>query len=298
MFSVIAQTAFLERLFGWLWQEYRARVEYARTYEDILKSRGGNFQNDHLAFRTFAAQERWSGIAAISRPFEALGYRPAAAYDFPDKHLTSIHFAPPSDNLPKLFISELRVWELSPKARRIVLASTAKSAPGLTDAELADLSALSKIAARRREKLLRRWAAQFARRWPAPKAADAVALERESQFGAWTLLHGHTVNHFTAAVHAHDVGELDDIDKTIAALKAAGVPMKPEIEGEPGSRLRQSSTQAVVIPVEMRSGARVVLKPWTYAYFEIAERPLIDGRRFEGFLGGQATNLFEMTRRS
>ena len=32
-------------------------------------------------------------IAAVSRPFEALGYRPAAAYDFPDKHLTSLHFA-------------------------------------------------------------------------------------------------------------------------------------------------------------------------------------------------------------
>ena len=65
-----------------------------------------------------------------------------------------------------------------------------------------------------------------------------------------------------------------------------------------GSKLRQSSTQAVVIPVEMRAGSRVVKKPWTYAYFEIAERPLIDGKRYEGFLGGQATNLFEMTRRS
>jgi hypothetical protein len=295
---VIAQTAFLERLLSWLWQEYRGRVDYARAYEDILKSRGGNFRNDHLAFRTFATQERWSGIAALSRPFEALGYRPAGSYDFPDKHLTSIHFAPPSESLPKLFISELRVWELSPKARKIVLASTAKTAPGLTDAELADLSALPKLGGAKRDKLLRRWAAQFGRRWPAPKAADAAALERESQFGAWTLLHGHTVNHFTAAVHAHAVPELDDIDKTIAALKSAGVPMKPEVEGDPGSRLRQSSTLAVVIPVEMRVGSRVVRKPWTYAYFELAERPLIDGRRFEGFLGGQATNLFEMTRRS
>ena len=295
---MIAQTAFLERLFGGLWHEYRGRVDYAKTYEDILKSRGGNFQNDHVAFRTFATQAGASGIAAISRPFEALGYRPAGTYDFPDKHLTSIHFAPPSDSLPRLFISELRVWELSPKARRIVLASTTKTAPGLSDEELAGLAELSKLGAAKREKLLRRWAAQFARRWPAPKEADAKTLERESQFGAWTLLHGHTVNHFTAAVHAHAVDELDDIDKTIAALKAAGVPMKPEIEGDAGSRLRQSSTLAVVIPVEMRAGARLVKRPWTYAYFEIAERPLIDGRRFEGFLGGQATNLFEMTRRS
>jgi hypothetical protein len=295
---VIAQQAFLDHLFSWLWQEYRDRVDYARAYEDILKSCGGNFQNDHLAFRTFAAQDRWSGIAAISRPFEALGYRAAATYDFPDKNLTSIHFAPPVESLPKLFISELRTWDLSPRARKIVSAATKKAAPGLTDAELGDLAGLPKLSGKKRSALLRRWAAQFARPWPAPTSADALALEKESQFGAWVLLHGHTVNHFTAAVHAHGSPSLDDIDKTIAALKAAGVPMKPEIEGEPGSRLRQSSTQAVVIPVEMRSGARVVKKPWTYAYFEIAERPLVDGRRFEGFLGGQATNLFEMTRRS
>lgn len=286
------QTAFLELLFARLWREYRDRVSYARVYENLLKSRGGTFRNDHVAFRTFAAQSRWSGIAAVSRPFEALGYRAAGAYDFPDKKLSSIHFAPPSPDLPKLFVSELRVWELSSKARKIILRSTSKSKPGLTDAELADLSGP------RRNKLLARWVTQFARPWPAPRAADAAALEKESQFGAWTLLHGHTVNHFTAAVHAHALDELDDIEKTVAALKTEGVPMKPEIEGAPGSRLRQSSTLAVVVPVEMRSGSRIVKKPWTYAYFELAERPLIDDRRFEGFLGGQATNLFEMTRRS
>lgn len=295
---MIAQTAFLERLFDVLWAEYRSRVDYARQYEDLLKGCGGDFRNDHLAFRTFAVQDKWSGIAAISRPFEALGYRAAATYEFPDKGLTSIHFAPPSEGLPKLFISELRVWELSPKARRIVAASTSKAAPGLTDAELAALSDLPKQPAKTREKLLRRWAAQFGRRWPAPTKRDAETLEKESQFGAWVLLHGHSVNHFTAAVHSHATAEFDDIDKTVAALKAAGVPMKPEVEGEKGSKLRQSSTQAVVIPVEMKVGSRVVMRPWTYAYFELAERPLIDGKRYEGFLGGQATNLFEMTRRS
>lgn len=294
---IIAHTAFLEKLFDCLWQEYRERVSYARVYEDLLLARGGTFRNDHVAFRTFAAQSRWTGIAALSRPFEALGYRAAGAYDFPDKSLTSVHFTPPSENLPKLFVSELRTWELSPRARRIVLKATARSAPRLSDADLAGLSDLPKLGAKQRERLLRRWASQFARPWPAPSPADAAALERESQFAAWTLLHGHSVNHFTAAVHAQGVDALADIELTAAALKAAGVPMKPEIEGERGSRLRQTSTRAVVIPVEMRAGSRVVERPWTYAYFELAERPLIDGRRFEGFLGSQASSLFEMTRR-
>jgi hypothetical protein len=285
-------------LFDALWRGYRERVSYARAYEDVLKARGGTFRNDHLAFRTFAAQAPWSGLAAVARPFEALGYAAAGTYRFPDKKLSSVHLAPPAPGLPKVFVSELRTWELSPRARRIALAAAAKARRTLDDADLASLHGVASLTAGRRAALLDRLLSHFGRPWPVPAKSDVVALERETQFGAWTLLHGNSVNHFTASVDAHGVESLDDIEKTVAALKAAGVPMKTEIEGARGSRLRQSSTQAVVIPTRMRVGGRAADVPWTYAYFELAERPLIDGARFEGFLGGQATNLFEMTRRA
>jgi hypothetical protein len=80
--------------------------------------------------------------------------------------------------------------------------------------------------------------------------------------------------------------------------------MKPEIEGKLGSKLRQSSTEAVVEDVPVMDGERKTTMRWPYAYMEIAERPLSrnpeTGRdeRFEGFLGAQAANLFEMTRPS
>ncbi|MFI5360879.1 MAG: DUF1338 domain-containing protein [Elusimicrobiota bacterium] len=292
-----ARESLLEELFDALWRRYRARVSYARAYEDVLKAHGGTFRNDHVAFRTIAAQRPWSGLAAIARPFEALGYSAAAAYRFPDKNLSSIHLAPPSPRLPKVFVSELRAWELPPRARRIALSGPARARTFLTDADLVDLHSCGALSARRRAALLERLTAHFDRPWPVPAKSDVAALERDSQFGAWVLLHGHAVNHFTASIDAHGVDSLGDIEKTVAALKAAGVPMKPEIEGARGSRLRQSSTQAVVLPTPMRIGARTVSVPWTYAYFELAERPLVGGRRFEGFLGGQATNLFEMTRR-
>ncbi len=290
--------SFLQSLFDALWRGYRERVSYARAYEDVLKARGGTFRNDHLAFRTFAAQAPWSGLAAVARPFEALGYAAAGTYRFPDKKLSSVHLAPPAPGLPKVFVSELRTWELSPRARRIALAAAAKARRTLDDADLASLHGVASLTAGRRAALLDRLLSHFGRPWPVPAKSDVVALERETQFGAWTLLHGNSVNHFTASVDAHGVESLDDIEKTVAALKAAGVPMKTEIEGARGSRLRQSSTQAVVIPTRMRVGGRAADVPWTYAYFELAERPLIDGARFEGFLGGQATNLFEMTRRA
>lgn len=73
-------------------------------------------------------------------------------------------------------------------------------------------------------------------------------------------------------------------------------------EVERGSKLRQSATEAVVIPVRVRDRGRRTWMDWTYAYFEIAERGEVSdpetGRRarFEGFLGGQAAQLFEMTK--
>jgi Domain of unknown function (DUF1338) len=81
------------------------------------------------------------------------------------------------------------------------------------------------------------------------------------------------------------------------------VPMKDEIEGERGSKLRQSSTQAADAECEVteEDGSTGKMK-WSYAYYELAERGKVPGpggkpELFQAFLGAQATNLFEMTKR-
>jgi len=138
--------------------------------------------------------------------------------------------------------------------------------------------------------------------WDIPEKGDVTALNAESQFGAWTLVHGYNVNHYTALINSQGTAELEDIELTIQALQKAGVPMKAEIEGAPGSKLRQTATESARIEVPVREQGRLTAMLWTYAYFELAERGEITdpetGRRgrFEGFLGPQATNLFEMTR--
>jgi hypothetical protein len=145
----------------------------------------------------------------------------------------------------------------------------------------------------------------FDRPWDVPLRSAAETANAESQYGAWVLLHGYAVNHFTGYVNRQGTARYPDIEATAAGLVALGVPMKDEIEGSRGSGLRQTASRAVGEPVAVRddaSGALVEI-PWTYAYYEIAERGEIEtpaGRteRFEGFLGAQARNLFEMTRRS
>jgi len=279
-----------------LWDRYRQRVSYARAYEELIAAHGASFVNDHIAFRTLACQQPLTGIVSVSRYFEPLGYVPAGCYQFPDKHLSALHFQHANPMFPKLFISELRTWELSDAAREIIATAMQNCSQSLSDAGIRMLfdaapSRCEEIAAALAERLQ-------ALPWEPPSRDDVEALNRDSQYAAWVLVHGYNVNHFTALINSQGIPALANIDKTVAALRAAGVPMKTDIEGAPGSKLRQTATEAVVIDVPVREGTL----PWSYAYFELAERGEIadaeTGRRgrFEGFLGAQATQLFEMTR--
>jgi hypothetical protein len=239
----------------------------------------------------------------ISRIFEALGYSTANCYEFPDKHFSSIHYQHPNPQFPKLFITQLKTWELSQRARAIIQKSIKTHLPHLSDANLASLYNLEKASQAERTRLLRLVVRYFAELpWDLPQKKDVLELDQESQFAAWVLVNGYDVNHFTASINSHGVDSLIDIDKTVAEMREAGIPMKKDIEGEKGTKLRQSSTESQIVNVPVKDGTRTAEIPWTYAYFEIAERPLLKNpvtgqmERFEGFLGGQATHLFDMTK--
>ena len=293
---------FLAELFDTLWEKYRERVSYVRDYEQAVEAAGATFVNDHIAFRTFAAAEPLAGIASLSRVFEALGYAPAGVYHFADKHLSAIHYQHANADLPKLFISELKPWELSAEANERIAKLVASHRPPIAADVLRKLANLDDSSTN--VESLRTLVADYIQvlPWSLPERADVEALNEESQYAAWVAVHGYNVNHFTSLINSHRVEPLDSIDKTIAVLSSAGVPMKPDIEGEVGSKLRQSATGAAVIEVDVLEGGRPTTMPWTYAYFELAERgEIIDpatGKpgRFEGFLGPQATQLFEMTK--
>lgn len=292
---------FLAAVFDALWNRYRSRVSYVQAYEKMVAAAGATFFNDHIAFRTLAVQQPQTGIASVSRVFEALGYRAAGSYHFEDKQLSAIHFQHTNPQFPKLFVSELKTWELPTGSRRIIEQTLVNHRPAFREELLATLTALDSNP-NATDQLLSEVVDFFhTLPWQPPQQHDVVELNKTSQYGAWTLVHGYNVNHFTSLVNSHGVPELNDLEKTMAALAAAGVPIKTEIEGERGSKLRQSATEAVKIDVDVRDGEQPAQMPWSYAYFELAERnEIIDASgqrvRFEGFLGPQATNLFEMTR--
>jgi hypothetical protein len=299
------QERFACELFDVLWDRYRQRVVHVQSYEQLIASAGATFVNDHIAFRTIAGQNPLTGISLLSRLFEGLGYRAANCYQFEDKHLSAIHFQHPNGQFPKLFISELKSWELSPSARDILQRSASQHRAPISEDVLVGLHQLQNgsISAADRARLLQATVSSIQDLpWPVPEKSDVITINKESQYAAWVLVHGNNVNHFTSLINSHGVESLGDIEKTIAALQLAGVPVKSEIEGALGTKLRQSATEAAVIDVAVRDQGRETTMSWTYAYFELAERgditdPETNTRgRFEGFLGPQATQLFEMTR--
>jgi len=227
-----------------LWDAYAAHVPYARTFVQLA---GGQFRNDHVAFRSL-------DLEPISRVFEQLGWKRAGAYDFPETHLNAIHLSKPGE--PRVFVSELRVNDLSPRAREI-LSQLPKDPPYDGTAG---------------------W---FRGPEKPPLESDLLELEKESQYVAWLLLFGREVNHFTASV--------PDVEVWQQKMKAAGIPMKDEIEGAPGAGLRQTATRAAPRKVKLRDRER----EWPYAYLEIAER----NGGFDGFVTSQARQLFDMTKR-
>ena len=292
------------QLLDQLWVAYRDRVPYVQTYEKIVADAGGTFVNDHIAFRTIAYQEPPAGRFVLARLFQAMGYVEAGSYHFADKQLSALHLQHPNPKFPKIFISELQTWALPFKAQRIINRYLQQHRMPVSLGMLRRWTHADELSAPSQAKLLRRTERVFQRRpWRRPLARHVEAINEMSQYAAWTLVHGYAVNHFTALINSHGVESLNSIEKTIEALSAAGVPMKDSIEGEAGSKLRQSATQAVTLKVPVRQRGKRKMMDWTYAYFELAERGNIkdaqsgDEVRFEGFLGPQATQLFEMTRR-
>ncbi len=291
-------------LFNKLWDQFLERVSYAKVYSDLVTQRGGHVVNDHIAFRTFNTHtgEQPEGIRALRHILLSLGYKPAAKYKFQKKKLNAVHFEHPDVTLPKIFVSQLEVEQLPEWAQQLIHKTVKDTRYLLTDHSIELLNILKEkemLPSEAAEYLTNDLVNYFRRPWDIPDKEDLLQLNDVSQYGAWVLLHGNSVNHFTAFINYQNVKEWPDLETTCKALKEAGVPMKDVIEGEKGSKLQQSSTQAVKEEVKVRGERGIEQMIWTYAYYELAQRGLVEvngeKKLFSGFLGEQAKHLFDMT---
>ncbi len=298
-------TKLLKQLTENLWLQYLHRVPYARRYSEMVEAKGGRIVHDHIAFRTLNTQtgEQPSGIQAIGHLLEMLNYKKTGKYKFPRMQVSAVHYEHPDPLLPRIFVSQLEVDELPDWARNIIIQRVFETPYLISDQAIELLNVIEdrgNIPAEAAEILVEELTGYFRRPWKLPVREDLLQINDLSQYAAWVLLHGNSVNHFAASINLQNVPDWPDLETTCKALAASNIPMKEEIEGERGSILRQSATQAVKEIIRLKNSDGVIVDTeWTYAYYEFTERGYVisdSGENlFSGFLTDQATHLFKMT---
>lgn len=252
-----------------LWRDYVASTPQAARIHHLLSARGERIANDHVALRTYGVAGL--GIAELARPFEALGWEPKAPYRFEDKHLVARYWQHPTPGLPKVFISELVLAELSAAAQQVIA--------GLVEQLPAGFGARADLP----------WAG---RAWRVTHA-QYTQLLAESEYAAWVAAFGFRVNHFTVDVNA--LSTFPDLATLDAFLVEQGFTLNDAggtIKGTRADCLEQSSTRADSVEVAFTDRTCSIPS----CYYEFAKRyPLPSGELFHGFVPASADKIFEST---
>ena len=260
---------------------------------DGIISAHDDIENDHIAFRTMGVPHL--GIASLEKVFLHYGYEKRDTFDFAQKKVTAFWYAPPTPKHPRIFISELRVHELSPSAQGIIHRYTDTVTSDPVDA--LDLDNGQAVDAFLHQAL-----------WRTPTLKDYLALASETEFGSWVIYNRYYLNHYTISVHNLPTGyntipQFNDfLERNGFKLNDAGGKIKISGDG----KLWQSSTVAQMVDAEFvgDDGAPVTHRI-SGSYVEFAERKVLDefadvenvGRehRRDGFETANADKIFEST---
>lgn len=290
----------MRSVLGSMERVYLKRNPTAKAILDLVKSvdDADHICYDHLAFRTFGVKGH--GIESMASFFLDYGYKQQEELRFPAKKLKALWFSPPSGlphedaatgsgvngPLPRIFISELLVDQLSPQAQGIIEKYMETSGSGYKHATLA--SALGSLT------------------WKKPFFSDFQQLAKESEYAAWTLVNGYALNHVTISTHRLKT-HLTNIRALNQFLQENGFKLNSEggaLKVSPDGLLLQSSTVADSISFKFSDG---FTESVPCSYIEFAERLVLpqyknlrkeevkEFHRRDGFEVGNADKIFEST---
>lgn len=235
---------------------------------------------DHLAFRSFDRVD--GGLLAVARVFEKHGYTREGSLTFEAKKVDARWFAPPAARwardargdpaFPRLFVSHLRVDDLPDDARKVIERRVIRTCEESGRLINRDARLINRVAERGGVP----WSADGA-----DASADVInialdeyeTLSNASEYAAWTLVHGHALNHVAVAVHRlfeHSSSvsvsvsrdsppprrRFASLEACLAFLKAPPLSTKTsragggEVKVSPDGGLRQAATVADVLEFE------------------------------------------------
>jgi len=291
-----ARLATLEQVLDGLMRRYQERVPDVAAISRAMVAEGiiggpEQIENDHIAFRTMGVPQL--GVRSLEQIFLHYGYQRRDPYHFPAKKLDAFWYSPPRPGLPRIFISELRVGELSAAAQGIITSYTDEvRADPVQRLDLDDAAAVD----------------DFLHHglWRLPTWADYTRLAEESEYAAWVIYNRYYLNHFTVTIHNLPAG-YNTIADFNAFLERNGFKLNDaggKVKTSPDGKLLQSSTVAETIEAGFAGGERHRIPG---SYVEFAERRPLDQfahlppaelrreHRREGFEAGNADKIFEST---
>lgn len=285
----------LDDILDGLMRRYKERVPdvsgiiHAMVKEGMIKN-VDDIENDHIAFRTMGVDKL--GIQSLEKVFLHYGYQKKDALFFKEK-LDAYWYAPPENRYPRIFISELRVNDLSENAQKIIHSYTDEvKVDPVSQLDLDDAVAVDKYL--------------HSGLWRTPTLEDYNTLLSESEYAAWVIFNHYYLNHFTISVHNLPDG-YNTLEQFDTFLKRHGFKLNnagSEIKVSPDGKLLQSSTVAEMIEATFADGKKKMIAG---SYVEFAERKVLDQyahlpkdqirreHRRDGFETGNADKIFEST---
>ena len=289
-------TDILDVVLGGLMRRYEDRVPDVKTILNAMVSEGiidqqTDIENDHIAFRTMGVPQL--GIQSFEKIFLHYGYEKKDHYFFEGKKLDAWWYSPPRETDPRIFVSELRVGDLSGESQRIIKSYTDEVATDPVDQlDLNDGDAVD--------------AFLHTPLWRTPTLSDYLTLLQESEYAAWVIYNRYYLNHFTISVHNLPEG-YNTVADFNTFLEKHGILLNTsggKIKTSPDGGLIQSATVAQMIEAEFANGETHKISG---SYVEFAERKVLREfanlpanqisrkNRRDGFEAANADKIFEST---
>jgi hypothetical protein len=294
--TLFSEKSTLDTILNGLFKTYFERVPDVKKITNAMIKKGWvssqeDIINDHVAFRTLGVKNL--GIASFEKIFLAHGYQKKEFYSFEAKKLNAYWYAPPNENQPRIFISELRVEELSKEAQNIIYKYTENITTDPVD--LLDLNTPKQVVEFFEKPL-----------WKLPTLSDYNTLLNESEYAAWVLYNRYYLNHYTISVHELPNG-YDRLEKFNEFLVALGIKLNDAggvIKTSKDGLLLQSSSVAEMITARFEGNDSQEIAG---SYVEFAERKILSEfsgldpklisskHRRDGFETANADKIFEST---
>lgn len=270
------------------------RIAEPMQAEGLIKT-ASDIENDHIAFRTMGVPQL--GIASLEKVFLNCGYQRRDPYFFEAKRLNAYWYSPPSPQYPRIFVSELRVGDLSSSAQSLITSFTDEvPSDPVDDLDLNDGKAIDQFL--------------HSPLWRTPTWSEYQTLSAESEYAGWVIYNRYYLNHFTISVHNLSP-PFNTIERFNQFLEGNGFRLNDsggKIKTSPDGQLLQSSTVAQMVEAQFANGQG----GWEShsipgSYVEFAERRVLPEfadldpleikreHRREGFEASNADKIFEST---